>query len=93
MLHGVYGDFLHNNNMLHLYRVVLNNAVYHCCWHLLVAQLASLYATPFGVAECWFTYIMAVEWKVVPDRSWNSKRPLVFTQAVLTKTLGIQIAR
>ena len=29
----------------------------------------------------------------MPDRKWNSKRPLVFSHVVLTKTLGDHKAR
>ena len=36
-----------------------------------------------------FTAILAVEGQGVIDRSWNSKRPLVFAHVVLTKTLGV----
>ena len=40
-----------------------------------------------------FTAILAVEWKWVIDRSWNSKIPLVFAQVVLTKMLSVRRAR
>ena len=37
--------------------------------------------------------ILAAEWQGVLGRSWNYKRPLVFTHVVLTKTLGVRRAR
>ena len=40
-----------------------------------------------------FTEIVAVEWREVLDRRWNSERPLVFAHVVLTKTLGTYKAR
>ena len=36
---------------------------------------------------------MAAEWRRVLGRSWNSKRPLVFAQIILTNTLGVCRAR
>ena len=30
-----------------------------------------------------------MEWQGVLDRSWNSERPLIFSNLVLTKTLGV----
>ena len=40
-----------------------------------------------------FTAILAAEWQGVISRIWNSKRPLVFAQVVLTKTLGVRRAQ
>ena len=40
-----------------------------------------------------FTEVLAAEWQEVIDRSWNSKRPLVFTHIVLTNMLGVCSAR
>ena len=40
-----------------------------------------------------FTAILAAEWQGLIDRSCNSKRPLVFSHAVLTKKLGIRRAQ
>ena len=33
--------------------------------------------------------ILAVEWWLVLERSWNSKKPLVFAHVILSKTLGV----
>ena len=37
--------------------------------------------------------ILAVEWHRVLGWNWNSKRHLVFSHVVLTKTLGVRRAR
>ena len=51
--------------------------------------MASWYATPSEAVGRRFTGILAAEWRGVLSRSWNSKRPLVFTHVVLTKMLGV----
>ena len=55
--------------------------------------MSSWYATPTGAVGRRFTIILAAEWQEVLDRSWNSKRPLVFAHVVLMKTLGIRRAK
>ena len=40
-----------------------------------------------------FSEILAAKWWGVLGRSWNSERPLVFSQVVLKKTLGVHWAR
>ena len=37
--------------------------------------------------------ILDVEWRGVLRNTWNSKRPVVFSHIVLTKTLGVCRAR
>ena len=37
--------------------------------------------------------ILAAEWREVLVRSWKSKKPLVFTHVVLTKTLVVRRAK
>ena len=48
---------------------------------------------PSGAVGRRFAAILAAEWRKVISRSWNSVRPLVFAQVVLTKTLGVHRAR
>ena len=57
------------------------------------AQLVSWYTTPSGAVGCRFTTILAAEWRGVLGRSWNSERPLVFANIVLTKTLDVRRAK
>ena len=92
-LHGVYGDFLHHNDELHLNGGVLDNAVCQSCWFRLATQLASCYTTASVAVGRHFTSILATEWQEVLGRTWNSKRPLVFAHVVLTKTLVVCRAR
>ena len=60
------------------------------CWCRLAAQSAIWYATPSGAVGRRFTAILTAEWWGILSRSWNSKRPLVFTHVGLTKTLGVR---
>ena len=93
LLQGFYGDFLHHNNGLHLYRGVTDDAIWKCCWRRLAAQLSSRYATPSGAVGRRFTAILAEELQGLLRSSWNSERPLVFTHVVLTNTLGVRRAK
>ena len=90
---GVYGDFPHHNDRLNLGGGFPDNAIWKRCWRRLAAQLVSCYATPSGAVGCRFTAILAAEWRGVFDRSWNSKRPLVFVHVIITKILGVRRAR
>ena len=89
LLQGVYGDFLHQNNGLHLDGGVLYDDVWQCFWRRLAAQLTGWYATPAGAVGRRFMAILAAEWRGVLRRTWNSERPRIFPHVVLTKTLGI----
>ena len=53
-------------------------------------QSAIWYATPYGAVGRRFKAILAAKWWWVISRSWNSKRPLVFSHVVHTKTLGVR---
>ena len=90
---GVYGDFLHHNDGSHLDGGIADAAACQRRWRRLSAQSASCYETPSGAVGCRFTAILAAEWRGVISRSWNSERPLVFAHVVLTKTLGVRLAR
>ena len=48
---------------------------------------------PPGKVGRWFTTVLAEEWRLVLDWKWNSERPLIFSHAVLAKTLGAHKAR
>ena len=89
LLQGVYGDFLHHNNVFHLDWGVADNALWQCHWRRIAAQSAIWYATPSVTVGCRFTAIFVDEWRGVIGRSWNSERPLVFAHVILTKTLGV----
>ena len=93
LLQGVYGDFLHHNDGSHLEGVIVDNALWKRRWRWLAAQSASWYATPSGEVGRRFTAILAASWRGVLERSWKSKRSLVFSHVVLTKTLGVRRAR
>ena len=93
VLQGVYGDFLHHNDEAHLDGEISNDALWQHCWGRLAAQSTSWYVMPSGGVRRRFTAILAAEWRGVIVRSWNSERPLVFAQVVLTKTLGVRRAR
>ena len=93
LLQGVYGDFLHHNDRLHLDRGKSDGAAWQRPWRRLTAQSASWYATLSGAVGRRFTVILEAEWRGVISQSWNSKRPLVFAHVVLTKTLVIRRAR
>ena len=92
MLLGVYGDFLHHNDGSHLDGGIADDAAWQYCWRRLAAQSASWYDTPSGAVGRRFTTILAAEWRGVLSQSWNSERPLVFSNVVLTKTLGVRRA-
>ena len=93
LLQGVYGDFPHHNNGSHLDGGIVEDALWQLRWCQLAVQSTSWYATPSGSVGRCFTEILAEEWRGVFNRSWNSKRPLVFAHVVLTKTLGVCRAR
>ena len=93
LLRGVYGDYLHHNDGLHLVGRIADNAIWKNHWHRIAVELASLYATPSGAVGCRFMSILPAEWLGVLRRTWNSKRPLVFDHVVLTKTVGVCRAR
>ena len=93
LLKGVYGDFPHQNDGSHLDGGIADDAVWQRHWHQLAAQSTSWYATPSGAAGRQFTAILAVEWRGVLSRSWNSDIPLVFAHIFLTKTLGARRAQ
>ena len=59
----------------------------------MAAQLPIWYATPSGSVERRFAATLVAEWQVVINRSCNYERPLIFSQVVLTKVLGIRRAR
>ena len=93
LLQGVYGDFPHHNNGLHLEGGNADDAPWQRRWRQLAAKSGSWYATPSGAVGRRFTAISAAESRGVLNRSWNSKRPLIFSHVVLTKTVGIRQAR
>ena len=93
LLQEVYGDFMYHNDGSHWDGGVADDAIWQICWHWLAVQSAIWYATPSGEVGCRFTEILAVEWRGVLGRIWNSDRPLVFSHVVLTKTLGVRKAK
>ena len=62
-------------------------------WRRLSTQLASWYTTPSGVAGRQFKAVLAEELQGVLGRSWNSDRLLIFSHFVLTKALGVRMAK
>ena len=93
LLQGVYGDFPHHNDGSHLDGGIADDALWQSCWRRLADQSAIWYFTPSRAVGRRFTEILSAEWQEVLSRIWNSGRPLVFTHAVLTKTLGIRRAQ
>ena len=93
LLQGVYGDFLHHSDRLHLDRGISDNAAWKRRWHRIAAQSASCYDTPSGAVGHHFTEILAAGWRGVLAWSWNSERTLVFAHVFLTKTLGVRRAQ
>ena len=61
LLQGVYDDFLHHNDGLHLDVGIAHEAARQCLWRWLAAQSASWYATPSGAVGCRFMVILAAE--------------------------------
>ena len=84
---------MHHKDGLHLEGGVLDRVVWQRRWHRLAAKSVSWYTSPSVEVQFRFMKILAAEWQGVLDRSWNSKRPLVFAQVVLTNTLGVCRAR
>ena len=93
LLQGVYGDFPHHNDGLHLDGGIADDAAWHHNWRRLAAQSASWYATPSGVVGAPLHGNPGSGMAGVISRSWNSERPLVFAHVVLTKMLGVRWAR
>ena len=93
LLWEVYGEFPHHNDGSHLDGGVADDFLWQRCGSRLAAQSARGYATPTGAVGHRFTAVMVVKWQGVINRSWNSKRPLVFAHCVLTKTLGVRRAQ
>ena len=61
LLRGVYGDFPHYNNGLHLDGGVTDDAIWKRRWSRLAAQLASWDTTPSGEVGRHFTAILSAE--------------------------------
>ena len=59
----------------------------------MVAQSASRYNTSPGAVGRRFVAILAAKWREVLNRSWNSKRPLVFAHIILTKIVCVRRSR
>ena len=93
LLQEVYIDFSHHNDGAHLDEGIEDNTIWQHCWRRLSDQSGRWFATPSGAVGRRFTAILAAEWHGVLNRSWNSERPLVFANIVLTKTLGVCRAR
>ena len=93
MLQEVYGDFPHHNDRMHLAGGVPDHATWQSRWRRLAAQSASWYFAPPSKVGFQFTSVLAAEWRGVLDWKWNSKRPLVFSHVVLTRTLSSFKAR
>ena len=55
--------------------------------------MAKWYATLSGAVERHFTATLAVEWRGVLGRSWNSERALIFYHVILKKTMGVRRAK
>ena len=85
LLQGVYVDFPHHKDGLHLDGGIADDAAWQRRWRRLADQSTSWYTTPSGAVGRRFTAIVATEWRGVFSQSWNSERPLVFTHIVLTK--------
>ena len=90
LFHEVYGDFPHHNDWSHLDGGVADNALWQRRLRRIAVKLANWYATPTGALGRRFTAILAAEWQGVLDRSWNSKRTLVFAHVLLTKTMCVR---
>ena len=55
--------------------------------------MASWYNMPSGAVGHRYTIILAIEWREVIRRTWNSERTFVFAHVVLMKTLGVRIIK
>ena len=93
LLQGVYGDLLHHNYGSHLDGGVAEDAVWKHRWHQLAMQSSRWYDMCYVAVGRQFTSILATEWQVVQNRSWNYERFLVFAHVVITKTLVVRRAR
>ena len=62
LLQGVYGDFPHHNDWLHLDERIADDAAWQRRWRRLAAQSASWHATPSGAVGRRFTAILVAEW-------------------------------
>ena len=92
LFQGIYGDYRHHNYGSHLDRGVPENAILKSCWCRLAAHWNIWYSMPSGLVGCRFTTILNAEWHGVLGRSWNSKKPLVFSHVVPAKMLGVRMA-
>ena len=61
LLQGVYGDFSHHNNRLHLDGGVTDDTIYQSYWCRIAVHLDSWYATPYGAVGHRFTAILDAE--------------------------------
>ena len=90
---GVYREFLHHNDRLHLDRGFLDAAVWQSRWRRLATQSDRWYATPSGAVARRFTAMRSAECQRVLIRIWSSERTLIFAHITLTNMLGVQRAR
>ena len=69
LLKGVYGDFPHHNNELHLEGGIADDALWQHSWPCLAAHSANWCATPSGALGRRFTAVLAAECRrVIPPR-------------------------
>ena len=89
----VYGDTIHRNGGEHLNGGIADDAWWQDCWRRVVANPHPLYDPPKGAVGQRFVSMLALEWKGVRERSWNSERPIIFAACILRKKHSTARAR
>ena len=84
----VYGDHLHHNDGTHMDKRLEKNDMRKQRWLRLVDQSAIWYNTLPGAAGRRFTACLAVEWRGVFGRRWNSEKTLAFVHVTMTQNTG-----
>eukprot|EP00978_Attheya_sp_CCMP212_P037679 scaffold180012_cov24-Attheya_sp.AAC.1 len=80
---GVYGDYMHQNDGMHLGGRIADDKIWQARWQKLVALLTKGYDAPGGHVGCQFIKVLADELEGIRKRKWNSDRFIVFQMAIL----------
>ena len=84
-LNAVYGDTIHRNGGLHLTGGLANDSFWQKHYQLLISSPHRMYYLPNHSIGTRFVSMLALEWKGVRQRKWNSERPLLFPMMILCK--------
>ncbi len=87
---GVYGDYIHQNDRMHLDGGILDDKVWQDRWRKLIVLPSQRYNAPSGAVGRRFVRILTEELSGIRARKWNSERFIVFQMVVLQKSKDVK---